>query len=272
VTEALLSIARRVRTAVAAGDRMSIGTALDEVRQAADVASGEPLRLLEVAEAFLRAALGSHWGRRERLLRLFVADHGEEARVQLEAALRGRLQVEQVGTPQARAALAELVEVGALRHLDNQRLDVPPSMKGVIKEIISPVSFRLWDWVQRARAKAALEHPRDHDLQAQTLVADLGVSESEAQRHLRSFPLTTRPSGASEQQGVPTRVKGPYFTADGYKPSPGDEAGTPAGVPFESIFAARSVQDPQTGVLSLPTAEPHPAQDHVAVRSDEWVN
>ena len=144
--------------------------------------------MLEVAQAFLEAAVGSPLGRREMLLQEFVAQFPEVHREVLTSALAGRLSLASLNDPVLRQALQTLCDAGALRSADG-RTDVPPSMRGVVRGMLEPLSLRLWRAVRNARARAAHQSPLDVDVQATILEGELGLSDPDARAHLREFPL-----------------------------------------------------------------------------------
>lgn len=193
LAEALVTIAREVRRAVPAGDHATITQAFHEVRSAADVAAGEQGLLLQVAEAFLRAMANADLGVAEVALRRFVNDHGAQGTsVLTHAASTSGLSrsAQSQFDDEVRAGLAELVKVGALRTLKDGRLDVRPSLRGVVRDLVEPLAFRLWARVEEARAHAAYQPPSRHDTSAVIVASRVGVSERQASDHLRVHPLT----------------------------------------------------------------------------------
>ena len=223
LAESLVTISREVRRAVASGDQATIARVLDEVRSAADVAAGERGLLLQVAEAFLRAMANTDLGVAERAVRTFVSSHGSHATSLLAHA------VSSAGIPAAvvektaanvRADLQLLVRVGALRQLHDGRLDVRPSLRGVVRDLIEPLAFRLWSRVEEARAHAAYQE-RGRDTAAVIIATRVGVSERQAEDHLRSHPLTIQVAaqGGSVPAGLvlarPERYARPRFVASG---------------------------------------------------------
>lgn len=193
LAEALVTISREVRRAVAAGDQATIARAFDEVRSAADTAAGEQGLLLQVAEAFLRAMTNADLGVAEAALRRFVSAHGAQGTSVLThaASTAGLSPAAQSQCDEnVRAGLAELIKVGALRALKDGRLDVRPSLRGVVRDLVEPLAFRLWARVEEARAHAAYQPRSSHDTSAVIVASRIGVSERQASDHLRVHPLT----------------------------------------------------------------------------------
>jgi len=206
LAEALVTMSREMRRAVAAGDHAAIARTLDEVRSAADAAAGEAGLMLQVAESFLRAMANTDLGVAERALRQFVSAFSSHATSLLAHA------ASPAGIPAAgvekldarvRAELDALVRVGALRRLHDRRLDVRPSLRGVVRDLVEPLAFRLWAQVEEARAHAAFQD-RKHETAALIIANRVGVSERQAEDHLRAHPLTTQ--GATQGATSPMRA------------------------------------------------------------------
>lgn len=191
VVERLVALAKETRRAVAAGDYATVARILDEVREAADLGTGDTTLVLQVAEAFLRAVANADLGTSEKALRAFATRHGSISS-QLLA------QAASVGIPPAvvvaldhsvRGDLDDLVNVGALRRLSDERIDVRPSLRGVVRDLVEPLAFRLWSRVQEARAHAAYQR-HGGPTAAAIIASQVGVAERQAEEHLRIHPLS----------------------------------------------------------------------------------
>lgn len=195
VAEELVKIAQRSRQLAQDGHIVELHALLEDVRTRADGAAGPELLLLEVGEAFLRAIARSDLGRTELALRRFVVEHPEASEKFISALLeRRRLlrsEVEELAS-EVRASVQALIDVGALRELDDgAALDLRPSMRGIARDLISPPAFRLWRRVQQLRTRVVREGIRG-DAAAHLLAAELGVTLPEARQHLAGHPTATR--------------------------------------------------------------------------------
>lgn len=201
--ELLVGFAQQARRLAQQGDVARLHQMLSSVRAAADEAAGEQLRLLELAESFLRAIARSDLGRTEVELRRFVLEHADNAGAFLRALLeRGWVTQEDFeGLPHvARDAAQALQQVGALRGLPHGRWDIRPSLRGVARDLVSPPALRMWERVESVRAQASRD-ALNAQKAAELLASSLGITEKESLRHLSQHPLAlasiSRPMMAS---------------------------------------------------------------------------
>lgn len=188
LAERLVGIAQEARRLVEQDKTVELADLLGRVRAAANQATGPALDLLEVAEAFLRTLARSDLGKTEIALRRFAASQPDGAAAFLapliEGATVGADAVETLGD-----LGRGLVEVGALRAVASDRFDLRPSLRGLARDLVEPAPFRMWRRVGAARAVAGLgkmsvEHAAGY------LSSEFGVTQHQAEQHLRRAPLT----------------------------------------------------------------------------------
>ena len=237
LAERLVEMAQRARRLAADGDVVELGDMFASVRSAAERASGEALRLLDVTEAFFRALVRTDIGRTELALRRFaLAQEDAGAAVLLPLADGESITREEVDAlgPLGHA----LVEVGALREVAGNRLDLRPSLRSLARDLVEPAAFRLWRRVELARAAASLSRMSDPQAAA-LLAAELGATQPQATRHLRSYPITVT-GGAPVI--APMEPRGFIYRQRHGEPEQREERGRPRSQPT-GIFTGVSGQD-----------------------------
>lgn len=250
VADELVAIAQRARQLAVDGHVVALHGLLEDVRRRADSAQGAELLLLEVGEAFLRALARSDLGRSELALRRFVVEHPEASEKFLAALLvERRFQKQDLDRLESavKAAVLELVEVGVLRELDGgAAIDLRPSVRGLVRDLISPPAFRLWHRVQQIRTRLVREGVQG-DAAAQLLASELGVTVPEARQHLSGAPVATR---------VPRRQHRITASRESQEP-PALTGGRPTKVPhaaslstLETASAAQSKEPKAAGTFS----------------------
>jgi hypothetical protein len=196
LAERLVEIAQQARKLADREATVELADLLADVRAAADSAGGPALALLEVAEAFLRTLSRSNLGKAEIALHRFVASKPDVA-----LPLLGRLvDGESIGADTV-GELGEiarpLVEVGALCELDGgRRFNLRPSLRNLARELVEPAPFRMWRRVEAARSTAGLNRLAP-DATAAYLASQFGVTQQEAEQHLRLSPLAPASSAQS---------------------------------------------------------------------------
>ena len=148
LAERLVGIAQEARELVAEGQIEDLADLLDQVRAAADRATGSALALLEVAEAFLRAIAQTNLGKPEIALRFFAAEVAPAVLSILgDGGALGAAAIDELGDG-ARA----LIAVGALRRRGADRYDLRPSLRVLARHLARPAPQRVWPRVFAARA------------------------------------------------------------------------------------------------------------------------
>lgn len=197
LAERLVAIAQEARTLVDRERTVELADILERVRTAANRAEGPALDLLEVAEAFLRTLSRSNLGKAEIALRRFAASQSDGAVVFLSPLVDGA-SVRAAVVHALGDAAQPLVEVGALRVLENgRRYDLRPSLRNAARDLVEPAPFRIWRRLDAARGAAALGRMSPGDAAAY-LSSQFGVTQQQAEQHLRRAPLT----GAQARQPI----------------------------------------------------------------------
>jgi hypothetical protein len=187
--ERLAKLAAEARKDAVEGRIGELARKLEDVKAAAAVASGEQLRLLEVAEAFLRAMSRTDLGRREVALHVFFMRHPREA----YALFSKLLSPASLGVEEQRAlpeevqeGLVELVRVGALRR-DGDALALSPAVIAVARELREPAVLRMWRAVEQCRKDIAQDGLNIEE-GARFLSGRLGITVEQGRRHLEEHP------------------------------------------------------------------------------------
>lgn len=167
----------------------------ENIREAAAVASGEQLRLLEVAEAFLTGMARMDLGQREVALYMFFARHPREADALFARLLEPsplRAADMESHSDDVRNGVAELVKVGVLRRVGDD-LGLSPTMVPIVRELREPAAIRMWLQVERCRKEigSALRGTEG----ARYLASHLGITQEQASRYLERYPVSARGQG-----------------------------------------------------------------------------
>lgn len=190
LTERLLAVAREARLAMQSDDPLVLHDLLVAVRRGADAAEGEQAELLQIAEAFLRALARSDLGRTEVALRRFVVREPEGAEELLVPLASGTSVSSEEAHRLAGESFEGLVEVGALRVLPGDRVDLRPALRGLARDLVEPLALRMWRRVRDARAVVSQPTFKRSEERAAFLSGQLGITRDQAMRHLRTAPLS----------------------------------------------------------------------------------
>lgn len=191
LAERLVAIAQRARKLSDEDAGVVLHEMLQEVRTAADSASGEALALLEVAEAFLRALARSDLGKAELALRRLMVEQAETAEAVFSELIDSRhVSVAEIDRlePDVRARFEALFELGVLRRKADATFDLRPSMRALARDLLEPAVIRMWRRVQNARAVAGASHMRE-DQAAYFVASQLAVTTQQARSFLRTDPV-----------------------------------------------------------------------------------
>ncbi len=196
LAERLVKVAEEARRGAGQGDPLVLADLLAAVRGAANDATGVKLALLEIAEAFLRALARSDLGRAEIALRRFAMAQ-EDGGVAFLGPLADGRTVSMSDIEPFGLLGRELIDVGVLRELSKELFDLRPSLRLMARDLVDPAPFRIWRRVNNARAHIGLGSLTAE--QGTTYLAgELGVTNQQAEQHLRREPL----QGVSQQQVI----------------------------------------------------------------------
>jgi hypothetical protein len=187
VEAAALAAARR--------DLLGLKTLRDELSARADVAEGWDHVVLELTQAAVdelaRVATnsGSTMAPSEMALRHFLSEHADLAYDAFETLLAMKpLPARQVASwpDDARRLLEGLEGVGVLTK-QGQHYFIVRGVLPMVRDVIEPPVLRSWRLVKELRERLSVSKITDGEA-AHALAAQLGLTDSQAMRHMARFP------------------------------------------------------------------------------------
>lgn len=181
LTEWLVGEAQAARAAALQGDADRLRGLVDRLRAAARELGGERLRLVEVAEAYVRLLGRTDLSPAERALRAFLKEQRDDAEWVCQRWLQPALVAEGDVTSRAgglAVELARLVDAGVAERTRQGWL-LRPAHRALVLDLVEPIAFRLWRQVEEARRRIR-DMQMNKPAATEYLAGTFGVDEQQA--------------------------------------------------------------------------------------------
>ena len=185
LTQQLIAAVRDARRLATEGHDLELHQLLEEVRVAAEGASGPQYELLQLAEAALRTAARTDLGRAELAMRQFLAKVPTEAEEIFATLLIPQTLSStrvQALSPQAQQQIEDLVRVGVLAR-GALGYELRPAHRALARDLHEPAVLRMWRIVDHCKSQITTAR-LDLSASAAYLAAHLGITEPQATRFL----------------------------------------------------------------------------------------
>jgi hypothetical protein len=189
LTDVLVDLGEHARRAAIDGKTDVLRRLRALLVEAGDLATGEASRLLAVAKAFVRDLGRVELSGRERALREFLRDHGDDANWAVERWLKelGVDGAQLAGRRGLELAMRRLVDRNVLRE-DRGVYWLTDEARAILSDLMEPMAFRLWREVERARRRIA-ELGANSLAAEELLVGRFAVDTEQARRYLVRYPI-----------------------------------------------------------------------------------